>query len=370
MEVEGKLSQVLLDSCSSTNIISETFLINHLRKNRSQLHGPIGCVLGLGNSLTYDLGRINLKLKVLDREYIEEFIVITEPGLPGDILLSAEAMGRCGLNVNFRKRRIVSEDSKQEVTFCLEEKDVPVNRARLHVTCTSEQEATTSKAKIKPDDHHQNFQVSALQNHKLNQPVISSTNEHLLKDQGINPNPTSVNNIKSSTNTNNKITQVNKNSYEQSSVINRIMNQVSMEAERSKYHLETRGTSMLSNVVSNHNQNNHNQISNSAEDRTIKQLLNTSNNTCYLVSKHENQPLTEVLYSGSIKRTQLQEELEEQTMGENNKVECVYFAEQTDSDEIHCISTNDDYQVAFKVNQEIVLTPNNITKVHYFNSPG
>ena len=54
MKVEGRECEVLLDSCSSTNIISEYFLTEKLFISKSKLHGPIGCVKGLGEKLTYD----------------------------------------------------------------------------------------------------------------------------------------------------------------------------------------------------------------------------------------------------------------------------------------------------------------------------
>ena len=121
IEVKGKICTILLDSCSIANIVSEKFLIEYLNKSSRHVHGPIGCVKGIGRNVTYDKGRIDLRLNILGKKYVEEFVILQEPGIPGNLLLSAMAMGRCGLDVNFRKRKIVSEDTNKEVTFSLNE---------------------------------------------------------------------------------------------------------------------------------------------------------------------------------------------------------------------------------------------------------
>ena len=131
IEIEDKPAMILLDSCSSANIVSESFLTNYLNKNMTQVYGPVGCVKGIGQSVTYDRGRIELTLNILGRRYREESIVMNEPGIPGSVLLSAMAMGRCGLSLNFRERKIRSADTRKEVSFLLEEDRFLINRARL-----------------------------------------------------------------------------------------------------------------------------------------------------------------------------------------------------------------------------------------------
>ena len=60
-------------------------------------------------------------------------------------MLSAEAMGRCGIKIDFRNRKILLADcDHHEVTFCLNETSYPVNRAHLHETGTSKQASTVS----------------------------------------------------------------------------------------------------------------------------------------------------------------------------------------------------------------------------------
>ena len=172
MFLEGKPCQVLLDSCSSTNIVSENILVNHLNVDRNEIYGPIGCIKGVGKAITYDLGRITLKIKVLDDEYDEEFVVIREPGIPGDVLLSAEAMGRCGITIDFRKRKVLLADCNREVTFCLDELSYPVNRAHLHETLASTQKTDTDRfhkkinAKCSRKNSSLNTKTSALESNR------------------------------------------------------------------------------------------------------------------------------------------------------------------------------------------------------------
>ena len=75
IKAEGKQCSILLDSGSSASIVDESFLLNHLNKNRSHFHGPIGCVKGVGKTVINDKGRVDLKLNILGKDYIEEFII-------------------------------------------------------------------------------------------------------------------------------------------------------------------------------------------------------------------------------------------------------------------------------------------------------
>ena len=138
MLVEGRQSVVLLDSCSSASIITRKFLTNHLNRTEEDLIGPVGSIRGIGDAITRDLGRIRLRLTIWNRDYVEEFIVIDNAGIPGDVLISADAMGRCGLCIDFRTRTITSKDSEQKVTFCLGEIGIPVIRSHLHETDVSQ----------------------------------------------------------------------------------------------------------------------------------------------------------------------------------------------------------------------------------------
>ena len=122
-------------------------MINHLNKTEKDLIGPVGSIRGIGDAITRDFGRIRLRLTIWNKEYVEEFIVIDNAGIPGDVLISADAMGRCGLCIDFRTRTMISKDSEQKVTFCLEETGIPVNRVHLHKTDVSTQTDTSKKLK-------------------------------------------------------------------------------------------------------------------------------------------------------------------------------------------------------------------------------
>ena len=66
-----------------------------------------------------------------------------DPGIPGDIMLSAMGMGRCGLTVDFEEKLISSNHSKREAVFVLEEAEFQVNRRHLHETSPSERKTLT-----------------------------------------------------------------------------------------------------------------------------------------------------------------------------------------------------------------------------------
>ena len=126
IKVENKPCTILLDSCASVSIVSEEFIKEYLNKNSSEIYGPVSCVRGIGNTRNYQIGNIDLKLEILGNIYNETFVVMKDPGIPGDILLSAMGMGRCGLTVDFEEKLISSNHSKREAVFVLEEAEFQI----------------------------------------------------------------------------------------------------------------------------------------------------------------------------------------------------------------------------------------------------
>ena len=106
-------------------------MLNELNINKDKIFGPVGSVKGIGGSITHDKGRVKLNLNIFGKVYNECFLVLEDPGIPGNVLLSAQAMGRCGLSINFRDRKVISADTNIEVTFGMEQS--PVNLANLHM---------------------------------------------------------------------------------------------------------------------------------------------------------------------------------------------------------------------------------------------
>ena len=94
IKIEGKESNILLDSCASISIISTDFVKNYLGKSEAEIYGPSICVRGIGNNANYASGYIDLTLEIFGERFIEKFIVMYNSGIPGDILLSMGGMGR------------------------------------------------------------------------------------------------------------------------------------------------------------------------------------------------------------------------------------------------------------------------------------
>ena len=351
IKVEEKPCTILLDSCSSASIVRESFLINYLNKDSSQAHGPRGCVKGIGNTITYDKGRIDLKLEILGRVYTEEFIIMNEPGIPGSILLSAEAMGRCGLDVNFRKRKIKSEDSKQEVTFSLEETRFSVNRARLQETGTSKQMELENRdllnsrnnekyhpRKIKyfyRRNKYNHKRSSALQNrikHKVEKSSSSKSNS------ASKPKPKTNKKTKSTGSEPIDIGQGHE-MQESSNRILKVMQQISQAEEANMIVTESENATNQSSLV--------------------------EENECYSIKNKNGKTLTEVLHLGTITTENLTEKLASTDKDKQIPIEYTYFTNNHNSEkQIHCISTNDDYRVTFKIAQDTYLAPNYCSKVH------
>ena len=394
MYVEGKYCEVLLDSCSSINIISEDILINYLHMDRNLIHGPISCILGLKNNITNDLGRINLKINCLGNEYIDEFVVIKEPGLPGDVLLSAAAMGRCGLNINYRKKIITSDDSHEEVTFCLGDNTVPVNVASLLVTDSLGQQGTNlgdhrsnksnrsnENNKNNQSNNNINSQNNFVQNSALNNNNNNKNKNNSYSNNNSNNNNNDRNNKSNNNNSNNNqlnnSTQANalqnSNAASQNGSGNNT-NSTNVQQQQAKnnnpqqinrnnrmVHCETRQSPVLDRITNTINTqfNNNNPNLNFEENFMVRTTTNVSNNTNHEVSINN-----EVAYFGCIKRGELHENLEENKNKHNAQIECAYFMNETAETEIHMISTNDDKKLAFKVARDVYLEPNHITKVH------
>ena len=245
MVVEGRPCQVLLDSCSSTNIVSENILLNYLKINPSDIYGPIGCIKGVGKAITYDLGRVQLTVKVLDKDYQEEFVVIKEPGIPGEVLLSAEAMGRCGITIDFRKRKVLLEDCNREVTFCLDELRYPVNRAHLQETNASKQRTDTCRF----SNVYQTQQSSALEvnknkrliNHaKENKKMVPCSTESHQQPVDRKTDPDNSNSSKEEINENSLIGRIwkevhgNKNSKQLNNGQNNLITKIENEIKKAK----------------------------------------------------------------------------------------------------------------------------------------
>ena len=399
MNIEGKECQVLLDSCSSTNIVSESILINHLNISKNNIYGPIGCIKGVGKAITYDLGRIQLKIQVLNRQYIEEFVVIREPGIPGEVLLSAEAMGRCGIKIDFRNRKILLADcDHHEVTFCLNETSYPVNRAHLHETGTSKQASTVSN-KCNSSNSNSN---KALELNKKNSALVENNKEsnrhiNVVITDDLNvmvPNPTESQklvDIQSDDSDSNKI-----NNYEQNnnnSMIASLMQEIHGKRKMQIVRNELSLVAQLMEEVHTENRNNKQDLISSIEQKiinaecqsgatdidtdtntNIKANTNTIKNACiyeennevgetYLIDDISNtKTVSEVLYLGKIDKQYFTEKIDEFVDG--NRTSEYVCTTVTDNTELHCVSTNDDNKIKFSSVREICLMPNEYTKVY------
>ena len=58
--VEEKPCIVMLDSCSSCNLVDEDFLINYLGVDKSRISGPSVGIKGIGNMRSYNKGTVEL----------------------------------------------------------------------------------------------------------------------------------------------------------------------------------------------------------------------------------------------------------------------------------------------------------------------
>ena len=365
MEVEGKPCTVLLDSCSSANIISENILVNYLNVNRSNIYGPIGCVKGVGKAVTYDLGRIQLKVKVLDNDYLEEFIVIKDPGIPGEVLLSAEAMGRCGITIDFRQRKVYLADCKREVTFCLDDLSYPVNLINLLETIPSEQNR------------------SDLVNGNRESLILSTVHCPTKRENKVNVNGTS--NSSCSTESH-MLTPID----ESSSLIVKLMNEIERERliETSlvaklmyEIHYKDSGTplsnfnaqateqvndaSLISSIEAIEERIQHAQISEFIEsEQEAQDLLHDATEENYLINvTNKYKEIHEVLYLGSFDRQNFVE-IEESTEVNNDLIREHVFLSQTAEAELHCVSTNDDDKVKFRLTRSVYLRPNETAKIY------
>ena len=215
--------------------------------------------------------------------------------------------------------------------------------------------------------------------------VPCTTDENTLQLRDINQHPSPVNNTNSSVGLNKVATSTNTTMHEQngSPVINNIMNQISritmldrspvttinmnqVHGKAGEYNSDPQCTLVLSTVDSNNNNNNcniRNQDQNSAEENIVEKHPSVSINEGHKVSINSNQDTNEALYLGKIKQDQLYPEQENLDSCEETPVQCVYFSEETDSRDLHCISTSDDNKIALKVVREIILQPNHLTKV-------
>ena len=128
IKVDNIPSTLLLDSCASINIVGVDYLRFTLFKEASEVYGNAVSIKGIGDNTSSALGYIDLNLDIFGRIYKETFLVMRNPGLPGDILLSMGGMGRCGLAIDFADRIIKSKHTGQEAAFILEEANVSENR--------------------------------------------------------------------------------------------------------------------------------------------------------------------------------------------------------------------------------------------------
>ena len=331
MVVEGRPCQVLLDSCSSTNIVSEKLLLNYLKVNQSEIYGPIGCIKGVGKAITYDLGRIQLTVKVLDKDYQEEFVVIKEPGIPGEVLLSAEAMGRCGITIDFRKRKVLLEDCNREVTFCLGELRYPVNRAHLQETNASKQRTNTCRF----SNVYQIQRSSALEvnknkrlinNAQENKKMVPCSTESHQQHVDRKTDPDNSN----SSQKNNK--QLNNG---QNNLITKIENEIKKAQVEESYEIDY-GTQDVQCDV--------------ADESYVINAMNT------------NKELSEVLYLGNFDKINFAEKEDSKIERPDLQREYVFMA-QTENKELHCVSTNEDDKVKLKLARDVWLKPHEFVKV-------
>ena len=133
IKVDDKQSTLLLDSCASINIVGVDYLRYYLKREASEVYGPNISIKGIGDNTTSALGYIDLNLEIFERVYKETFLVMENPGIPGDILLSMGGMGRCGLTVDFEDRIIKSKHTGHEAAsddlFAEQERDESWSRS-------------------------------------------------------------------------------------------------------------------------------------------------------------------------------------------------------------------------------------------------
>ena len=367
VEVEGKPCTILLDSCSSACIVSESFMMNYLNKNRSQVHGPIGLVKGIGKTITYDKGRIDLKLRILDGDYIEEFVIMREPGIPGSILLSAEAMGRCGLDVNFRKRKIRSEDSNKEVTFSLGATGFSVNRARLQKTSTSKQTKLDQRDLLNSrniDQYHPRKIKYFYRRHKYyhrrnrnsqRSKVKALNKNELVPDSTLSPQLEANKTTENTSST--ESAKDHKQKHDNENRILKLMQKVNKIEDSNYKQNEARSLVTVATNI-----NNQTQISNTTGEVNPDSLAGT--NECSSMIDVEHKTLTEVLHLGTIPIQQITENIVNNGEDSDLSLEYAYFADNSNIEtQVHCISTNDDYTVTFKVSRDVYLAPNYCSKV-------
>ena len=332
IEVEGKRSIVLLDSCSTTSIVRESYAMNHLGKTPSDIYGPIGCIKGIGETVVYDKGRMKLKMRILGKEYEEEFVIMNEPGIPGNLLLSAAAMGRCDLVIDFGQRIIRSQGTQEEVTFSLEDSTVLVNRARLpdqsasNQTELSDRNTIPTKNSFGPlENLEEEEDSSALQNNNHFQNNQSSHKTFAPKHP---PN-----------NRDNELREI----------INAMK-----EIKRRNKQNERKRSGRLEKVAQQINN-----FENTGPIREKDERLSGEENECYTASNEESKSVSEVLYLGSIPKEHFRDYREEEgahlvyRVGDHRSVPT----------HIDCVTPNDDYTIMFKTARRVNLEPGQCSKV-------
>ena len=347
MLVEGRQSVVLLDSCSSASIITRKFLTNHLNRTEEDLIGPVGSIKGIGDTITRDLGRIRLRLTIWNRVYVEEFIVIDNAGFPGDVLLSADAMGRCGLCIDFRTKTITSKDSEQKVTFCLQKIGIPVNRAHLPETDVSQQTDTSRKLKEVINKRKDSaLQLSKISHKNVNdneEMVPFHTNTFEFKDNrtDVVGNTASIEGKRDFHLVKNLMKEVS-NRHEEKYVENnklfKVIKQIDKVNSHNNYQI---GAKKLTDRTGSYTRNNNSDKMREQVviDKTVSPKdSKATRESCFVTNAAEVKTAKEVLYLGKISRQTLQNEMQYKDDQDLECTEYSYFLTENEDTELLCLN--------------------------------
>ena len=348
IKIEGKPCTILLDSCASTGIVSTNFVKNYLEKEASEVYGPSIIIRGIGDKSSNALGYIDLNLEIFEKIYKEKFIIMNNPGIPGDILMSMGAMGRCGLIIDFEERIIKSKHTGQEIAFLSGESDVRANLASL-------QDSGESKGKILYDCN-QLSDRNAEQYHpqKLKRYYQYKRNkDSALIQQSKNFNE---NNCRNKTNQHPNPENID--------CLQRFGDCLEGNGKDKRNDLNTvdnlENNSRIFNVVQQVNEIQRNEELEKKEENFCRNVPQVKG--CFPVLGVENKTLTEVLHLGTIPMTGLDRIIDEDE--KNKETEYAYFVGNNQKEEnVYCVSPNDDYLVKFRVNCGVSLLPAQCTRV-------
>ena len=364
IKVENKPCTILLDSCATVSIVSEVFVKEYLNKDSSEIYGPVSCIRGIGNTRNYHTGKIDLRLEIFENIYTETFVVMNNPGIPGNILLSAMGMGRCGLTVDFENKLIKSNHSEKEAVFVLEEAGFQVNRRRLQETSTSEGKA------LHDHDLYSNRNVEQYHPMKIKRYYSYRRNKErsaLLRQDDKRGNISKNNTvIKATSNHDSGGNEYSRNSV-QRNIENNKDNGIKKCCEYTAVNNENivdDSKSRILDVAQQINKIKENKTLVSRNKNSFEKFPDVKG--CYLVrNEQRDSNLTEVLYLGQVPMSRINRVIDNDSSEEDVADEYAYFVKENEKeDDVFCISPNDDFKIKFKINYPVSLMPSQCTRVN------